>query len=98
VDGRLFEPEAPDAKKAGREGGGKPEAPAEAGKKTAEETPFAPLPSSPPGLPAGKTVAIVGGTSSRWARRGRSKTARSSCATGRSSRWAGTFRCPTALS
>jgi imidazolonepropionase-like amidohydrolase len=62
VDGRLFEPEAREAKKPGPEAGGKPEAPAEAGKKAAEETPLAPLPVSPPAFPAGKTVAIVGGT------------------------------------
>ncbi len=62
VDGQLFEPEAKEARKPGPEAGGKPDAPAEAGKKAAEEAPLPPLPSSPPAFPAGKTVAIVGGT------------------------------------
>jgi imidazolonepropionase-like amidohydrolase len=62
VDGRLFEPEAPDAKRPGRRAGDKPEPAADAENKAAAETPLAPLPVSPPPLPTGKTVAIVGGT------------------------------------
>ena len=60
VDGRLYEPEA---KEAGR--GGKAEEPkgAEGRRRRAKaEAPLAPLPVSPPPFPAGKTVAIVGGT------------------------------------
>ncbi len=65
VDGRLFEPEAkeakkqagaPEAKDAGAGLSAKAESPAKA------EVPLAPLPASPPASPAGKTVAIVGGT------------------------------------